>query len=140
MDNLLNEPGLQLTILFFFIPVFFALILILIKINSIISNVLRKKELKKIYEDLKNLQPGEVAALEKRKIELEFKLIGNELSLNNSVEDPRGLVDQTNEIHDIRFLQTKRKERKNIVIPNNEKKLILWFGYPNESSRVRKGI
>ena len=127
MDNLLNEPGLQLTILFFFIPVFFALILILIKINSIISNVLRKKELKKIYEDLKNLQPGEVAALEKRKIELEFKLTGNELSLNNSVEDPRGLVDQTNEIHDIRFLQTKRKERKNIVIPNNEKKLILWF-------------
>lgn len=127
MNNLLNEPGLQLTILLLFIPLFFALILVLVKINALIKNVLRKKELKRIYGELKKLNPEDVSALEKRKKELEFQLLGNELSLNTSVEDPRGLVDQMNEIHDIRFLQSKRQEGKSILIPTNEKKIILWF-------------
>ncbi|MBT2623606.1 cbb3-type cytochrome c oxidase subunit I [Chryseobacterium sp. ISL-6] len=127
MDKLLNEPGLQITIILFSLPVIFALILILIRVNRMISDTLKKNELKKIYEKLSHLQPGEISALEERKQELEFQLSGNELSSNKIVKDPRGLVDQANEIHDIRFLQTKREEGRNIEIPEAEKKLILWF-------------
>ncbi|MEA1847532.1 cbb3-type cytochrome c oxidase subunit I [Chryseobacterium sp. MHB01] len=127
MNELLNEPGLQITIVLFLIPIIFALILILIRVNRMISDTLKKKELKRIYEHLSHLQPGEISALEERKKELEFQLSGNELSANKQVKDPRGLIDQANEIHEIRFLQTKREEGRNIKIPDEEKKLILWF-------------
>jgi len=127
MNELLREPGLQITIFLLSIPVIFALILILIKVNRMISVTIKRNELIKIYEHLDRLQPGEISALEERKKELEFQLSGNELSKNKEVKDPRGLIDQANEIHDIRFLQTKREEGRNIIIPNDEKKLILWF-------------
>jgi len=127
MDELLNEPGLQITIVLFLIPVIFALILILIRVNRMISDTIKKSELKRIYEHLSRLQPGEISALEERRKELEFQLSGNELSENKEVSDPRGLIDEANEVHDIRFLQSKREEGRNITIPNDEKKLILWF-------------
>ncbi|MET3037207.1 cbb3-type cytochrome c oxidase subunit I [Chryseobacterium sp. NRRL B-14859] len=127
MDEFLNEPGLQITIILILLPIIFALILILIKVNRMISNTLKKRELKKIYQHLGSLPPQEVAALEKRKKELEFQLSGNELSSSKNVKDPRGLVDQANEVHDIRFLQSKRKEGGKILVPEEEKKLILWF-------------
>ncbi|MDR2235687.1 MAG: cbb3-type cytochrome c oxidase subunit I [Chryseobacterium sp.] len=127
MDEFLNEPGLQITVLLISLPIIFALILILIKVYSLISRSLRKKELKRIYKHLENLPPDEISALEERKKELEFRLSGDELSSHKNVKDPRGLVDQANEIHDIRFLQGKRKEGGQIVIPDQEKKLILWF-------------
>lgn len=127
MDELLNEPGLQITIVLFLIPVIFALILILIRVNRMISDTIKKSELKRIYEHLSRLQPGEISALEERRKELEFQLSGNELSENKEVRDPRGLIDEANEVHDIRFLQSKREEGRNIIIPNDEKKLILWF-------------
>ena len=124
MDELLNEPGLQITIVLFLLPIIFALILILIRVNRMISDTLKKKELKRIYEYVNHLQPGEISTLEERKKELEFQLSGNELSSNKIVKDPRGLVNQANEIHDIRFLQTKREEGRNIKILDDEKKLI----------------
>ncbi|WP_353145398.1 cbb3-type cytochrome c oxidase subunit I [Chryseobacterium sp.] len=127
MDEFLNEPGLQITIILILLPIIFALILILIKVNRMISNTLKKRELKKIYQHLGSLPPQEVAALEERKKELEFQLSGNELSSSKNVKDPRGLVDQANEVHDIRFLQSKRKEGGKILVPEEEKKLILWF-------------
>ncbi|WP_238555505.1 hypothetical protein [Chryseobacterium sp. P1-3] len=130
MDELLNEPGLQITIVLFLLPIIFALILILIRVNRMISDTLKKKELKRIYEYVNHLQPGEISTLEERKKELEFQLSGNELSSNKIVKDPRGLVNQANEIHDIRFLQTKREEGRNIKILDDEKKinpLVSWL-------------
>ena len=92
-----------------------------------ISDTIKRSELKRIYEHLSRLQPGEISALEERRKELEFQLSGDELSENKEVRDPRGLIDEANEVHDIRFLQSKREEGRNIIIPNDEKKLILWF-------------
>ncbi|MBV8327721.1 cbb3-type cytochrome c oxidase subunit I [Chryseobacterium sp.] len=127
MEEFLNEPGLQITILLLSLPIIFALILILIKVNGMISTLLKKKELKRIYRHLKNMPPQEVSALEARKKELEFQLSGDELSSHKEVKDPRGLVNQAAEVHDLRFLQSKRKEGGKIIVPEDEKKLILWF-------------
>jgi len=127
MNELLNEPGLQITIILLLIPVIFALILILVRVNRMISDTLKKKELKKIYRSIENFQPEEISALEQRKKELEFQLSGNELSPNTDVKDPRGLIENANEIHDIRFIPGKRKENGRIKIPDDEKKLILLF-------------
>lgn len=127
MNKFSSEPGLQITIVLLLIPIIFALVLTLLKVNRMISNLLKKRELKRIQEYLSQLKPGEISALEQRKKELEFQLVGDELSQNAKTEDPRGLVNQSQEIHDIRFLQKKRKEKASIKIPVNEKKLILWF-------------
>ncbi|MBW8359283.1 MAG: cbb3-type cytochrome c oxidase subunit I [Weeksellaceae bacterium] len=127
MDKLLNEPGLQLTIILLSVPIIFALILILVRINRMISDTLKTKELKDISEKIRNLPPGEIAQLEARRHELEFQLAGNELSPNRNIHDPKGLIDQATEVHDIRFLHTKRKSRGKIQIPANEKQLILWY-------------
>lgn len=127
MNEILNEPGLQITIILFSLPVIFALILVLIRINRMISNTMKKRELKRIYKSIGNLKPEEIERIEQRKNELEFQLSGNELSENKNVKDPRGLVDKAEEVHDVRFLPTKRKEKIKIKIPDDEKKLILWF-------------
>lgn len=127
MDKLLNEPGLQLTVILLSVPIIFALILILVRINRMISNTLRTRELKSIYEKIRNLQPADITKLEARRHELEFQLAGDELSPNRSVQDPKGLIDQATEVHDIRFLHTKRESKEKVQIPAVEKQLILWY-------------
>lgn len=127
MDKLIEEPGLQITTLLLAVPIIFALILILIKIYRMIDNILKKKELKRIHASLAQLKPNEISALQERKKELEFQLFGNELTTQTHVKDPRGLVNRANEVHDVNFLVEKRKENRQIQIPQEEKKLILWF-------------
>lgn len=127
MDKFFNEPGLQLTAILLLIPIIFAIILILVRINRMIKDTLRKNELKKIYEHISQLGPGEIAALQQRSRELEFQLSGNELSSGGNAKDPKGLINRAAEVTDLRFLHTKRESEGKIAIPPEEKKLILWY-------------
>lgn len=127
MDNNLSESSVQITIFLLLIPVIFMLILVIIKINRMISDTLKKRELKQILHKIESLPEDEIQALEKRQKELEFQLGGNELANPNPVGDPRGLITESKEIHDIRFLASKRQRKARLTIPDEEKKLILWF-------------
>lgn len=127
MFNNLSESSIQITLFLLFIPIIFMLILLIIRVNRMISDTIKKIELKKINEKIHSLPKEDIEALEKRKKELEFQLNGDELSANPSVEDPRGLITQSDEVKDIRFLKTKRKRKVRIQIPDDEKNLVLWF-------------
>ncbi len=128
MDKLFNEPGLQLTIILLAIPIIFAIILMLIRVNRMIKDVMRKMELKSVNESIAGMLPEEISALETRRQELEFQLSGNELSPETRVKDPKGIIDKTADVTDIRFLHTKRKSAGGkIEIPAEEKQLILWY-------------
>lgn len=128
MDKLFNEPGLQLTIILLAIPIIFAIILMLIRVNRMIKDVMRKIELKSVNEKIAGMLPEEISALETRRQELEFQLSGNELSPETRVKDPKGIIDKTADVTDIRFLHTKRKSAGGkIDIPTEEKQLILWY-------------
>lgn len=127
MEALSNSPGFQITLVLITIPFIFALILMLLKVNGIISRIKTRHELQRIQEKIKNLSPEEIQALVKRKKELEFKLSGKELATNRDVADERGLINESEEVKDIRFLQTKRQEKSIIHIPEAEKKLIIWY-------------
>ncbi len=128
MDKLFNEPGLQLTIILLAIPIIFAIILILIRVNRMIKDVMRKIELKSVNEKIAGMLPEEISALETRRQELEFQLSGNELSPETRVKDPKGIIAKTADVTDIRFLHTKRKSAGGkIEIPTEEKQLILWY-------------
>lgn len=127
MNEILDEPSVLITSILIAIPIIFALILMVIRVNKMISDTLRKRELKSIIEKIKHLNPDEISALEKRKSELEYSLTGEELSPNKDVKDPRGLISASEEVHDIRFLHTKRREKGKIHMPDDEKKLVLWY-------------
>ncbi len=127
MNELLKEPGLQITIVLVLLPIIFILILLLVKINAMISKTLRKQELKKVYKKLEMMTDEDISALEEKKKEQDFQLSGDEISSNKNVKDDRGLVNKVSEVHDIRFFETKRKSGGYITIPENEKKIILWF-------------
>ncbi len=128
MDKLFNEPGLQLTIILLAIPIIFAIILMLIRVNRMIKDVMRKIELKSVNEKIAGMQPEEISALETRRQELEFQLSGNELSPETRVKDPKGIIAKTADVTNIRFLHTKRKSAGGkIEIPTEEKQLILWY-------------
>ncbi len=128
MDKLFNEPGLQLTIILLAIPINFAIILMLIRVNRMIKDVMRKIELKSVNEKIAGMLPEEISALETRRQELEFQLSGNELSPETRVKDPKGIIAKTADVTDIRFLHTKRKSAGGkIEIPTEEKQLILWY-------------
>src|SRR5690606_2221664 len=128
MDKLFNEPGLQLTIILLAIPIIFAIILMLIRVNRMIKDVMRKIELKSVNEKIAGMLPEEISTLETRRQELEFQLSGNELSPETRVKDPKGIIAKTADVTDIRFLHTKRKSAGGkIEIPTEEKQLILWY-------------
>jgi len=128
MIQLLDRPAIQITIVLVAIPILFALLLILIKLNRKISENNKKRELKRIYEKMDNLNPEQVQKLEQRKRELEYQLSGDELSPNRSeVKDPRGIVTESLEEADMRFLQRKRKQIGRVNIDPKEKNIILWF-------------
>lgn len=128
MDKLFNEPGLQFTIILLAIPIIFAIILMLIRVNRMIKDVMRKIELKSVNEKIAGMLPEEISALETRRQELEFQLSGNELSPETRVKDPKGIIAKTADVTDIRFLHTKRKSAGGkIEIPTEEKQLILWY-------------
>lgn len=127
MELFADNTGIQITFVLILIPIIFALILILVKVYAMISNIRNRRELQRIHSKIKNLNPDEIENLQKRKKELEFRLSGNELAPHKEVADERGLINESEEVKDIRFLQTKRREKTIIKIPEDEKKLILWY-------------
>lgn len=127
MNELFDKPGLQITTILLLLPIIFALILIVVKINYIVGQSFKRRELRRIKESVKHLTPEEIENLKKREKELEYKLSGNELSAHETVEDPRGIVNKASEVSDLRFLETKRKDANYIKIPEKEKNLILTF-------------
>ncbi|MHA6696158.1 cbb3-type cytochrome c oxidase subunit I [Chryseobacterium sp. A301] len=127
MDLFTSSTGLQITLFLILLPILFALILMLIRVSGMITNLKRRNELKKIKSKIKSFGPKDIEQLEQRKKELEFKLQGNELSPIREVKDERGLINESQEVEDVRFLQTKRKEKLIISIPKEEKTMILWY-------------
>lgn len=127
MENNLSESSVQITIILLLIPIIFMLILLVIRLNRMIGNTMKKIELKKILKKIESMPSNEIEALEKRKKELEFQLLGDELSNHEIVEDPRGLITEAEEVEDIRFLKSKRNRKARLTIPDDEKKLVLWY-------------
>lgn len=127
MNELFGEPSVQITAILIAIPIIFALILFIIRINKMISDTFRKRELQKIYQKIEKLKPEEIEKLQKRKEALEYKLSGNELTPVKQVQDPRGLITKSDVVEDMRFLHTKRQYKEKIEMPKDEKSLVLWY-------------
>ena len=65
--NIFSESGIIITLLLIAIPVIIASILVIIKAKNVVKNFLKKKELEKFNEYLKNLSPEEVKKIKQQK-------------------------------------------------------------------------
>lgn len=125
--NIFSESGIIITLLLIAIPVIVASILVIIKAKNVLKNFLKKKELEKFNEYLKNLSPEEVKKIEQRKKELEFSLSNNELAGDMTPIDAKGLIDNVSEASSLRFIEQKKKSQARPYIEPNLTKLILWY-------------
>lgn len=125
--NIFSESGIIITLLLIAIPVIVASILVIIKAKNVLKNFLKKKELEKFNEYLKNLSPEEVKKIEQRKKELEFSLSNNELAGDMTPIDAKGLIDNVSEASSLRFIEQKKKSQARPSIEPDLTKLILWY-------------
>ena len=125
--NIFSESGIIITLLLIAIPVIVASILVIIKAKNVLKNFLKKKELEKFNEYLKNLSPEEVQKIEQRKKELEFSLSNNELAGDMTPIDAKGLIDNVSEASSLRFIEQKKKSQARPYIEPDLTKLILWY-------------
>lgn len=125
--NIFSESGIIITLLLIAIPVIVASILVIIKAKNVLKNFLKKKELEKFNEYLKNLSPEEVKKIEQRKKELEFSLSNNELAGDMTPIDAKGLIDNVSEASSLRFIEQKKKSQARPYIEPDLTKLILCY-------------
>lgn len=125
--NLFSEWGIIITLVLIVIPIIMASVIIIIKAYSAINTYLKRKDLEKFNEHLKELSPEEIQKLEQRKKELEFSLSNNELASEVNPIDNRGLIDNINNVEGIRFIQQKKKGQPRPNIDPQLTKLILWY-------------
>ena len=125
--NIFSESGIIITLLLIAIPIIVASILVIIKAKKVLKNFLKKKELEKFNEYIKNLSPEEVQKLELRKKQLEFSLSNNELAGDTRPIDAKGLIDNVREASSLRFIEQKKKSQARPYIEPDLTKLILWY-------------
>jgi cytochrome c oxidase cbb3-type subunit I len=125
--NIFSESGIIITLFLIAIPVIVAAILVIIKAYTFINTYLKKKELEKFNEYLKELNPEEVEKLEQRKRELEFTLSNNELTGETTPSDNKGLINNISEVEILRFIEQKKKSQPRPYIEPDLTKLILWY-------------
>ena len=125
--NIFSETGIIITIILLIIPVIVASIIIVVKAFAVLRRYVKKKELEKFNEYLKDLSSEEVLKLEQRKRELEFALSNNELTGETEPSDNKGLINNISEVDSLRFIEQKKKSQPRPYIEPELTKLILWF-------------
>ena len=126
-ENIFNESGIIITLVLIAIPVIVASILVIVKAYSVINKILKKKELDKFNEYLKDLDSDEVDKLEKRKEELEYSLSDSELSGDKKPKDSKGIIDSVSQVETERFVERKKKSKQRPYVAPDLSKLILWY-------------
>lgn len=125
--NIFSEWGIIITIILIAIPIIVAAVIVIIRAYAAINLYLKRKELEKFYEDLRNLSPEEIQKLELRKKQLEFSLSNNELAGDTTPIDAKGLIDNVREASSLRFIEQKKKSQARPYIEPDLTKLILWY-------------
>jgi cytochrome c oxidase cbb3-type subunit 1 len=125
--NLLSESGIIITLILILLPIIAAAVIVIIRAYAVINNFYKKKQLEKFNEQLLQLSPEEVEKIEQRKKELDFSLSNNELAGKTIVSDTKGLINNVNEVHTIRFVEQKKKSQPRHNIEPELTKLIIWY-------------
>ena len=106
-ESLITMPGIIITITLLIIPLVAALLLVVVKANSLFKSIKSRKdteEAKRFSEYLKTLNVEQLDALQKHKEHQDYHLNNRELAGPFSPEDNRGLLSSISERANIRFI------------------------------------
>ncbi|WP_232065094.1 cbb3-type cytochrome c oxidase subunit I [Rhodocytophaga rosea] len=125
-----SEPGIVIMILLFLLPLLVGIIILVYKLKNLFRRIEKsevKQEARNFATYLNELDEEQLALLQKRKINLEYRTKANELSGTLSPKDARGLVVASIEHVSPQFIAPKRKALPRPAIDPRLSKLILWF-------------
>lgn len=129
--HLFSEPGVIITLVLVFIPLFFALLYLAIKVNKGFNQFFNSQKTKEAEELAAYLSSPEnippIEKLEELKQKLDYSLSSTELSGNEIAEDKKGLLKNISSETNYRYFATKRPPIKRPKIDPQLTKLILWF-------------
>ncbi|MGO4906665.1 cbb3-type cytochrome c oxidase subunit I [Flavobacterium sp. W20_MBD1_R3] len=129
--HLFSEPGVIITLVLVFIPLFFALLYLAIKVNKGFNQFFNSQKTKEAEELAAYLSNPEnipsIEKLEELKQKLDYSLTSTELSGNGIAEDKKGLLKNISSETNYRYFAVKRPTIERPKIDPQLTKLILWF-------------
>jgi cytochrome c oxidase cbb3-type subunit I len=129
--SLFSQPGIVITLVLLTIPLFVAVLLLVLKINKLFLQIQKKRkeqEAEQLADYLQYLEGEQIeATLLKRKSSLEYQINRDELSGSHSAEDARGIIQHVIHSPSVHFVAEKRKAQKRPNIDPQLSKLILWY-------------
>ncbi len=127
LTSIFTESGIIITLVLIAIPVVAGSLIVFAQAKGAIRNHIKKTELEKLYERVRNLTEEERLLLEQRKRELEYNLSNNELSGDVPPSDSKGLIDNINTEAELRFIEKKKKSLPRPNVSPQLSTLILWY-------------
>ncbi|MCB0497839.1 MAG: cbb3-type cytochrome c oxidase subunit I [Cyclobacteriaceae bacterium] len=125
--NLYSEWGVIITIILIAIPILVIALLVFLEAKKTIKWFYWRKELDDFNKYLADLSPEEIKGLEKRKVQLEYELSGEELAGKLDINDERGIISEISKADELRFVSQKKKSQPRPFVEPKLTKLILWF-------------
>jgi cytochrome c oxidase cbb3-type subunit 1 len=123
-NNILDEPGIIITLVLLIVPVIVAIVLVVFK-SSKTNN--RKKDGEKFNDHPVSLGKDDEQKLSVHQQETGSILSNNELTGKTAPFDRNGLIDNISHTEELRFVV---KKKKSLYMPNIEpelSRLILWY-------------
>jgi cytochrome c oxidase cbb3-type subunit 1 len=130
-EDIFSQPGVVITLVLIFIPLFFALVFLVSKVTKgfrTYNNFQKLKEAEAFaafISDDKNMpSDAELAEIEHKST---FDVVQNEISGGTQSNDAEGLLKNVSSATNYRFFATKRPPIKRPKIDAALTKLVLWF-------------
>jgi len=129
--SIFSQPGIIITLILILIPLFIAVLFLIVKINALIKRHRfgeKEKEAQRLADYLLYAEGEEIEpSLLKRKTSLEYQLENTELSGTALPADTKGIILGPSNDMGIHFVATKKKGVKRPNVDPQLTKLILWY-------------
>ncbi len=130
-ESLMEQPGILITLLLIFIPLFLAVVFLMIKALRLVRSLRRQHaddQAAQLADHLMNLDAHEIDALMvRRSAAANFTLSDTALSGAATADDQRGLVRRIRHNAPINFVASKRTGAKVPPIDPALGRLVIWF-------------
>lgn len=130
-DDIFSQPGVVITLVLIFIPLFFALLYLATKVYKGFNNYFNFQKIKEAEEFAAYISETENIPADKKldeiKQKLEYNIASNELSGDKKANDTKGLLKNISSETNYRFFASKRPPVKRPKIDPELTKLVLWF-------------
>lgn len=130
-EDLFSQPGVLITLVLIFIPLFLALVYLAAKVSTGFKNYVNNQKINEAKEFAAYISETENiptdADLDEIKNKLEYTIQPNELSGNKTATDSKGLLKNISTETNYRFFASKRPPIKRPKIDPELTRLILWY-------------